>query len=65
MTEKVELRGDIARDVCDVLDAVSKAKRISRMELVAQVLKGWADDKIHESILVTRLTRREGSRGEL
>lgn len=61
MTEKVELRGDIARDVCDVLDALAKARRVSRMEIVAEALKAFADQVVHESTLVARLTRREGT----
>lgn len=59
-TLKVELRGDIPRDVADVLDAVSQAKRIPRMELVNSILQGWADEKLHEATLVVRVTRSEG-----
>jgi len=51
--------GDM-RDVADVLDAVSQAKRIPRMELVNSILQGWADEKLHEAILVVRVTRSEG-----
>lgn len=61
---KVELRGDVDREIIDVLDAVAKAKRRSRMEVVEQALKEWADGKVHESILVTRLARGQGSRKE-
>lgn len=61
---RVELRGDIDRDVVDVLDAVAKAKRRSRMEVVEQALKEWADGKVHESTLVVRLTRNQGSKRE-
>lgn len=57
---KVELRGDIPRDVADVLDAVSQARRVSRMELVTSVLQEWADAKLHEATLVVRVTRSEG-----
>ncbi len=61
---RVELRGDIDRDVADVLDAVAKARRVSRMEVVAAVLGEWAKDKLHESTLVLRLARREGMKPE-
>lgn len=61
---KVELRGEIDRQIIDVLDAVSKAKRISRMEMVAIVLDQWAKDKVHESNLIQSLTRDHGSRTE-
>ena len=61
---KVELRGDVERDVVDVLDAVSAARRISRMELVSEILSVWADAKVHESMMVQRVTRREGCAAE-
>jgi predicted transcriptional regulator len=61
---KVELRGDIERDIVDVLDAVAKAKRRSRMEVVEMALREWSESKKHESTLVVRLTRGQGSRGE-
>lgn len=61
---RVELRGDIDRDIVDVLDAVAKAKRRSRMEVAEQALKEWAESKRHESTLVVRLTRVQGSTGE-
>lgn len=60
----VELRGDVSREVIDVIDAVAKAKRRSRMEIVELVLREWADAKRHESTLVLRLSRREGSAAE-
>lgn len=62
---KVELRGDIAREVADVLDAVSQHKRISRFELVNLILQDWTDEKLHESMMVVRVTRREGCDGVL
>ena len=61
---RVELRGDIDRDVADVLDAVAKARRVSRMDVVASVLGDWAKDKIHESTIVLRLARGQGNATE-
>lgn len=61
---KVELRGDVDRDIVDVLDAVAKAKRRSRMEIVEMALREWADSKFHESTLVVRLTRGQGNKRE-
>ena len=57
----VELRGNCPREVVDVLDAVSQAKRISRMELVNRILCEWKDLKVHESNLIHRVTRSNGS----
>jgi hypothetical protein len=53
----VELRGMLPRDVVDVLDAVSAAKRMTRIELVARILASWAGAKHHEAMLVHRVTR--------
>ena len=61
---RIELRGDVDRCVTDVLDAVAKARRVSRMEVVESVLREWADRTIHESTLVLRLTRGQGSKRE-
>lgn len=38
----VELRGQCSRDVVNVLDAVSTARRMNRMELVNEILAEWA-----------------------
>lgn len=59
--DAVELRGPCPRTVVDVVDAVSQAKRITRMELVNQILQEWADAKLHEATLIQRLARRDGS----
>jgi hypothetical protein len=52
---QVELRGMLPRDVVDVLDAVSAAKRMTRIELVARILNDWAVRKHHEASLVHRV----------
>ena len=53
----VELRGMLSREVVDVLDAVSSAKRMTRIELVNRILADWAGRKHHEAMLVHRVTR--------
>lgn len=45
----------IPRKLADVLDAVSAARRMARNELAVQVLQAWADERIHESIIVQRV----------
>lgn len=51
----VELRGMAPRDLIDVLDAVSVARRISRTELVVEVLRAWANERIHEATVIARV----------
>lgn len=59
--EKVELRGMVDREIVDVLDAVSTARRMARNELAELVLREWARGVVHESILIQRVTRGNGS----
>lgn len=61
----VELRQMIDRHVADVADAVAKHRRVSRGEVVAEVLANWAADREHEATLITRLTRGKGTGTEL
>lgn len=53
----VELRGPCPKDVVDVLDAVSMARRMSRTDMVNEILKEWAEAKRHEADLISRLSR--------
>lgn len=61
---RIELRGDVSRDITDVLDAVARSRRCSRMDVVEEVLSEWMARKIHESTLVLRLARRDGNKTE-
>jgi hypothetical protein len=58
----VELRGQMPRLVVDVLDAVSGHRRISRWDLIAEILQEWADDKMCEVTAVCRVTGAEGGK---
>ena len=64
MTEQVEIRADLDREYSDVIDAVAKAKGISRTQMALFILKEWAIQREHESMMVQRLTRGKGSAGE-
>ena len=57
MAERVELRGDISREVADVLDAASIAGGRSRMALVEEILGKWSAAKVHEATLIFRATQ--------
>lgn len=59
--EMVELRFDVPRHCADILDGVKFARHIQRNSLCAQILIEWASLKERESIVVGRLTRREGN----
>lgn len=53
----VELRGLCSRETIDILDAISTARRISRIELVNEVLGEWCVAKVHEANMVYRVAR--------
>jgi len=55
--DTVELRGDIPKNVMAMLDAVSTAKRVSRMSLVRKILNDWAVKTYHEAMIVERVTK--------
>lgn len=56
----VELRGPAPREVVDVIDAISSARRQSRMELVNEVLAAWSADRKREAEAIQRVTRGDG-----
>lgn len=55
--ESVELRGPCPRAIVDVLDAVSLARKLTRTELVNEILGTWAADRRAEAEAIVRLTR--------
>lgn len=55
--DDVELRGPCPREIIDVIDAWSQAKRITRTEAVNHILKTWARAKLHEHIVIQRVTK--------
>ena len=55
--EKVELRGMIGRETVGVLDAVSMARRMSRIELAEEILAVWAAEQIHIASVIQAVTR--------
>ena len=57
----IELRGEIAREHMDVLDAVVQATPgASRMALVRQIIGEWVGRKTHEASLIARVRRGNG-----
>lgn len=51
----VELRGMAPRELVEVLDIISAARRQSRIELVLEVLQQWTDARVHAATLIARL----------
>lgn len=51
-----ELRGDCPRQTLQVLDAVAIARDLTRIALVNEILGEWAAKKLHESMLIQRVT---------
>ena len=64
MSEPVEIRVDLDREYSDVIDAVAKAKGISRTQMCYRIMKDWSDEMRHQSMMVQRLTRVQGTKGE-
>ncbi|MCX8003687.1 MAG: hypothetical protein N2688_01835 [Burkholderiaceae bacterium] len=61
----VELRGEVPREVMDVIDAVVQATPgASRMSIVREILSEWVDRKVHEATLIQRVRRGNGCRAE-
>lgn len=61
----VELRGEVPREVVDVLDAVVAATPgASRMSVLRSVLGEWVARKKHEAMLIQRVTGGNGSAPE-
>jgi hypothetical protein len=52
----IELRGSAPRPLIDVLDAVSSHRRVSRWDLITEILEHWADDKMAETTAILRVT---------
>lgn len=58
----VELRGEVPRDVMDVVDAVVQATPgASRMSVVRAVLADWVEREVHKSTLILRVRTGNGN----
>lgn len=56
---KVELRAEVDKDIIDVIDAVVAARKgTNRTEVITEILDEWAQAKIHESMIVLRVSGR-------
>ena len=60
----VELRGDSPEEVVSVIDAISLARRMNRMQLVNEILSEWVRQKLHETTLVQRVMRSNPAQAE-
>ena len=60
----VELRGDIPRELIDVIDAVAMAEKSNRMTVVRKILGEWVEEQVHRSTLILRIRRGNGNAAE-
>ena len=57
MSDSVELRGLVSREVIEVIDAISIARKKTRIDVVIEVLEAFVAERVHESSLIQRITR--------
>ena len=57
MDDGVELRGMCPREIVDVIDGWSQAKRITRTDAVNHILRMWARQKLHEHSVIAKVTK--------
>lgn len=62
--DTVELRGEIPRELADVIDAVSIAEGRSRVQQVIVVLGEWADKQRRISTILHQVTRGNPPRAD-
>jgi hypothetical protein len=58
----VELRGQASRDLVDMLDAISQHRRITRWQLIEEILGAWREDMERQTVIVARVTGVLGDR---
>jgi hypothetical protein len=46
----VELRGQASRDLVDMLDAISQHRRITRWQLIEEILGAWREDMERQTV---------------
>ena len=55
--ENTELRGPCPKHIVDVLDAISMSKRMSRTDLINEILGEYVDRRVHETSLLISIAR--------
>lgn len=62
--DSVELRGQAPRLTADVLDAISMRRRITRWDLIVEILSQYADERLAEAVAITRVARSNEEAGK-
>lgn len=62
--ELVEMRFMVQRSKFDVFDGVSKARRMPKNALAAEIFGEWADMRVHEATVVLRMQRGNGNESQ-
>lgn len=57
----IELRGEIEREIVDVLDAIASAEQSNRMVVLRRWLRERADLEVTRATMILRVRRREGN----
>lgn len=61
----IEVRGEMPRELIDVIDAVVQATPgASRMSELREIVGAWVDQKVHEASLIQRVRRSNGNEPE-
>ena len=55
--DSTELRGEFPKAIVCIIDAVSHARRKSRMQLVVEILAEWAEQQQAEATAIERVLR--------
>lgn len=61
--QRVELRGDISRDIIDFLDAVGQADNVSRIAVVERLLREAMDREVGRMTRILRMINAPGNGG--
>lgn len=61
--QRVELRGDIPRDIIDFLDAVGQADNVSRIAVVERLLREAMDREVGRMTRILRMINAPGNGG--
>ena len=60
----IEIRGEIDRELVDVIDAIASAEHSNRMSVLRQWIRDRAETELHRATLIVRVAGNNGRRTE-